>query len=304
MPSRERSSYIPSIIKESFQGISRNALISLAAGFSIIAALLILGIFLVFTANVNALTQVAEDNLEIQIFLKEGISQEQKDNLYQTLLDDPLVSSIIFESKEEALENFTESLNDYNGLLSEYDSSNNPLPESYIVKAYNTDDLIELRDLANSFTEEVEYVKYEENYISSLTSFTSFVNIFSFILLIVMSLIALFLIYNTIRLTVANRKKEIEIMKYIGATDTFIQLPFVLEGTFLGIISAIISVLLVCMVYYYLIGYLNGSIFFTFRDAIVTPGSILFVVFLCFIAYGIIIGSLGAIIATRKYLDV
>ncbi len=304
MPSHERSSYLPSIIRESLRSISRNKLIAVAAILSIIAALLILGLFIIFSVNISQLTEMAENNSDVKIFLKEGVTQEQKDNFYDILAEDPQVSEITYESKEQALENFSESLNEYSELLSEYAGQDNPLPDSYIVKAHNIDDLASIRDLAYEYPDVVEYVRYQESYISSITSFSNFIYYISIGLVVVMSIIAFFLIYNTIRLTVASRDKEISVMKSIGATNQYIQIPFVLEGTFIGLISAFLSVLLICLVYYYVIGYLSGSFFFTLGSAIVSPENIIFVILISFILYGMLIGSIGAALATRKYLEV
>lgn len=304
MPSRERSSYFSSILKETAQSLSRNTLISIAAVISIIAALIILGLFIIFTANVNKMTNAAESNSEIKIFLRDAISDEQRTNFYQILEDDDRISEITYESKEEALENFTEHLNEYSGLLSNYSGENNPLPESYIVKAYNIEDLAQIKELAEQYPDVVEYVRYRENFIDSLTNFSNFVNYLSLGLLIIMSVIALYLIYNTIRLTVSNRSKEIEIMKSVGATNEFIQIPFILEGTFIGLVASILSLLLICLVYYYGIGFLSGSLFFTVEEVIVTPGNLVLLLLISFVLYGGIIGSAGAAFATHKYLDV
>lgn len=304
MRSRERSSYFSSIIRESFQSITRNSLMSTAAAVSIIAAMLILGVFLIFSANIAKMTQTVENNLEIKVFLKEGVSEAQKEVLYQALLADPNVEDVRYESKREALDNFSNSLKDYTGLLDSYTDENNPMPESYIVKATSGDKLAEIKEAAAAHTDSVEYVKYEENFITSLMKFNNFINFFSISLMIVMSVIALFLIYNTIRLTVVNRRREIEIMKYIGATDSFIQTPFVLEGTFLGVISAVFALLLIRVVYYYLLGIVNGSVMTTLQSSFVSPGFLMWIIFGCFMVYGIIVGAAGAVIATRKYLNV
>ncbi len=304
MPSHNRPSYLPSIIKESFQSISRNTLISIAAIVSIIATLLILGIFIIFSVNVSQLTQVAEENSEIQIFLLEGVTQEQKDNLLEILENDERVSEVTYESKEEALENFSKSLNNYQELLGDYTEENNPLPESFIVKTYNIEDLAAIRDLANEYKDEVEYVRYQESFINSLSNFTQFIRILSIGLIAIMSVIAFFLIYNTIRLTVANRRKEISIMKSIGATNSYIQIPFILEGTFIGLISAFLSVLLVILVYYYVIGYLSGNLIFSTSTLFISPRNIIILILISFTLYGAIIGSIGAAFATRRYLEV
>lgn len=304
MPSRRRPSYLSGIIKESFQSITRNTLVSVAAIVSIIAALLILGIFIIFSVNVSQMTSMAQENTEIKIFLKEGISQEQKDSLFSILDDDERISSVEFESKEEALENFRESLSGYKDLLSSYTAEDNPLPESFIVKTYNIEDLAAIRDMANEYTDEVEYVRYQESFIDSLTRFSNFINYMSLGLIIVMSVISFFLIYNTIRLTVANRQKEIAIMKSIGATNSYIRIPFVLEGTFLGLISAFLSILLVILVYYYIIGFLSGNLLFSTSTLLVTPREMIILILVSFILYGAVIGSVGAAFATRRYLHV
>lgn len=304
MPSRERPSFIFSILKESYQSVTRNALISTAAALAIIAAMLVLGVFIIFSANTYTLTSFAEDNLEIRIFLKEGVSEEQKGNLYNALTENESVKSVVFESKEEALENFANELEDNSDLLDIYTEEDNPLPESFIVKANSLDELAGIRDMAEEYEDEVEYVRYQEDLFNSIRNFTTFVNVVAIFLLIVISIIAFFLIYNTIRLTVANRKTEIEIMKDVGATDTYIRTPFILTGSFLGLISAFISVLLVSILYYYVIGFVNGSLLIGFQGAYVTPQQLIAIILFSFTAYGLCIGSIGAAIATHKYLNV
>lgn len=300
---REHSSYFPSIVKESIHSITRHKLISTAAAIAIIAALLILGVFIVFTVNINHLTQVAEGNLQIRVFLRDDITDEQRSALYDILNADERISEINFESKEEALENFAESLSEYSDLLSDYSGEDNPLPESFIVSTYKVEDLAAIRDLANEYPEVVEYVRYQENFINSLTRFTNFINIFSFVVLLIMSIIALVLIYNMIRLTVANRRKEIDIMKSLGATNSFIRTPFILEGTFLGLLSAVVSYLLLITIYYYGVGFLSGSILFSIDSFFVSPNSIVILLVLSFVIYGCLLGSIGAAVATNKYLD-
>ncbi len=304
MPSREKKSYVSNILRESFQSISRNTLMSSVTIISIMAALIILGVFLVFSANIAEMTKSVEDNLEIKVFLKEGVTQEQKDALYAGLKESPYVTDITFESKSQAMDNFADSLKDYTGLLNSYNSSSNPLPESYSVKADDGEHLAAIRDLAEQYTDSVEYVKYEQNYITSLMRFNNFIKIGSVALIVIMSVISLFLIYNTIRLTVVNRRREIEIMKYIGATDAYIQTPFVLEGTFLGFFATIVSTLVIRLTYFYILGVVNGNILMSAGLSLVSPTQITWIVLLSFSIYGILIGAVGALIATRKFLDV
>ena len=96
----------------------------------------------------------------------------------------------------------------------------------------------------------------------------------SIVVLIVLSVISLFLIYNTIKLTVFARRKEIGIMKYVGATDAYIRTPFVLEGTFLGLIAAVVAVMIVRLAYYYILGMLGGSVLLPMTSALATPDQV------------------------------
>lgn len=305
MSSHEKPTYAPSILREAYQSLTRNALMTTAAAVSIVAALIILGVFILFSTNVQQLTSSVESNLEIKVFLKEGTTEEQKATIYEALKSDPNTESVRFESKAEALDNFSTQLQDYTDILGSYSDSDNPLPESYIVTAKNGDEIQSIVTAANNLQDEgVEYVKYGENYVNSLLRFNNFINIISVAMLIIMSVIALFLIYNTIRLTVVNRQREIQIMKYVGATDRYIQAPFVLEGILLGTISAVVAVLFIRLAYLYILGMVTGSVLMSIANSLISPNLVFGQLSLVFLLYGIVIGAVGAVIVTRKFLDV
>lgn len=305
MSQREKPNYLPSIMREAAQSLDRNRLMTIAAAISIVAALIILGVFILISTNIQRATKNVESNLEIKVFLKDDTTAEQKETIYQALIGDPNVDSVRFETKAEALDNFSSQLQDYTDLLDSYTGDNNPLPESYILTVKNGDDIQSVVSLANSYQDQgVEYVKYGENYVNSLLRFNHFINIVSVVILVIMSVIALFLIYNTIRLTVVNRSREIQIMKYVGATDLYIQAPFVLEGIFLGVISAAIAVLFIRLAYLYILGQVNGLVMLSISDTFIAPNEIFAQLSAVFFGYGILVGTIGSIIATRKFLDV
>lgn len=305
MSQREKPNYLPSIMREAAQSLERNRLMTIAAAISIVAALIILGVFILISTNIQRATSNVESNLEIKVFLKDDTTAEQKETIYQALIADPNVDSIRFETKAEALDNFSSQLQDYTDLLDSYTGDNNPLPESYILTVKSGDDIQSVVSLANSYQDQgVEYVKYGENYVNSLLRFNHFINIVSVVILVIMSVIALFLIYNTIRLTVVNRSREIQIMKYVGATDMYIQAPFVLEGIFLGVISAAIAVLFIRLAYLYILGQVNGLVMLSISDTFIAPNEIFAQLSAVFFGYGILVGTIGSIIATRKFLDV
>ena len=219
------------VVRDTMKSIERNNLMSAASVLSVIAALIILGIFLILTINVQEVTKDVESKLELKIFLQSEFTDTQKETIEQALEKSDLIESVSFESAEEALEKFTVSLEDYAPLLSGYNSENNPMPASFVVRVTDPDDMEEVQSLAMSFEGQgVEYVRYGQEYVEALVSFNKFTNTLSIVVLVVLSMISIFIIYNTIKLTVFARRREIGIMKYVGATNAYIRAPFILEG--------------------------------------------------------------------------
>lgn len=293
------------ILRDTVQSIQRNSLMSIAAVFSIIAALVILGIFLVLTINIHQATANVESDLEMKIFLQADYTDEQKASLEQAFKANDMIASVDFETKDQALQNFSSSLQDYSGLLSNFNAQNNPMPASFIVRVKDSDSMEDVKVFAMGYSDKgVEYVKYGEEYVKALLNFNHFANTLSIIVLIVLSVISFFLIYNTIKLTVFARRREIGIMKYVGATDAYIRMPFVLEGTFLGFIAAIIAVLVVRLAYYYILGALGGSVLLPLTASLATPDQVMGQLIFFFTIYGVVIGAAGSVFAIRKFLDV
>ena len=281
---------------------------SLASVFSITAALVILGFFLILTFNIQMMTENVESDLEVKVFLTQTCTEEAKAGVQQALENNEYVKDIVFEDKDTALKNFSNQLSSYKDLLTSFNSEDNPMPESFIVHAYKTEDLVKIKDFANEIKANspgvIEYVKYGENYVTALSSFNHFANILSVSVTIVLSVIALLLIYNTIKLTVFARRKEIGIMKYVGATNAYIRGPFILEGMFLGIIAAIVSLLALRTGYFYILGFMSGNSMISITANLATPGQVLGRLSVFFVIYGVAVGTLGSVFAIRKFLDV
>lgn len=289
-------------LRDSFQSIRRNSLMSIASIFSVVASLIILGIFLVFALNVKYITNQVEKELELKVFLKDDYSIEQKNQIELELANNEYVDNYVFESKEEALINFSEELGEYSSIFDGYEEDN-PLPESYIV---SLKDSSKIKDVYNSIStiDGVEYVNYGEKYVDALLKFNNFTNIISIVILIILSCISLFIIYNTIKLTVFARRKEIGIMKYVGATNWYIRIPFIIEGSLLGIIGAILSILFIRNGYFYLIGIIQGQAILPMNSSFAPASIILPQVSVFFIIYGLVIGALGSTFSIKKFLKV
>ncbi|WP_246798126.1 permease-like cell division protein FtsX [Alkalibacter rhizosphaerae] len=288
--------------RDTVRSIRRNSLMSIASIVSVIAALVILGIFLVIALNIQHITQNLEDELELKVFLKQEITQEQRQDLLTLMDNDTRISSYRYESKEEALKNMANSLEKYQGILQGLEQDN-PLPESYIIKIYDAEQIKEVNESMTSY-KGVDYVNYGEGYVEALMRFNRFANLLSLAVLVILTGISFFIIYNTIKLTVFSRRKEISIMKYVGATNLYIRVPFVAEGAVLGLTGAILAILVVRNLYYYLLGAAMGqfSLFGGFSFA--SPQTILPAISIYFLVYGLVVGAAGSMFSITKFLDV
>lgn len=286
--------------KDAFNSLKRNITVSSASIATVAATLFILGIFMLTLLNVNQGIVSVESQVEVKIFLKDDITAAQKTELEKKVKGVAGVTSVTFESKEKALENFKEQLGDQNQSLVDGLEKDNPMPSSYIVKVNEP----------NTITGVVEAVKGQAyvlsikdgreivNKIISITNTIKWVGSAIFLILIGVSL---FLIGNTIKIIVYSRRREIGIMKYIGATDWFIRWPFVIEGIILGVAGALIA---------------DGILFYAYKVVFakvttgllmmqLVPVSYVYTYILgLFVLAGVLIGAIGSAISIRKFLAV
>jgi len=298
-------SYTKSVIKATTQSIKRNSLMSFASVISVVAALLILGLFLIFTLNLQYITEHIEEALELKVFMTDEFNPDDAQTVISELEKNENVAAVSFESKDVALSSFSESLDDYSGLLDGYDASNNPLNDAFIVQVKDPAQMMQLKEDLEARTDlKVSYVKYGEEYVDALMSFSHFSNVFSGVVMIVLSIISFFIIYNTIKLTCFARRREIRIMKYIGASNWYVRTPFILEGTFLGVAGSVAAVLIIRTIYYYGVVYVNNSVYIPMNSSLMPPNEVMLPVFIFFLVYGVLIGVFGSIFSIRKYLEV
>lgn len=297
-------SMLKSVFRDTVQSIERNNLMSIASILSVVAALIILGIFVIFSMNLQHITQNVESAMELRIFMKKEYTEDQKTGLEKALKENEKVTGISFEGKDEALGKFSDSLDDYSGLLKGYDSNNNPMASSFIVQVQSPDQLEAVKVYAEGLSDKgVDYVKYGEEYVNTLVSFSKFTKTFSIVIMVVLSVVSLFVIYNTIKLTCFARRREIRVMKYVGATDWYIRLPFILEGTFLGCVGALVALLIIRTGYYYAIAYVTNAVSMPMNSTLVAPTIIMGPIFVFCVIYGIAIGAFGSLFSIRKFLN-
>ncbi|MBC7087578.1 MAG: ABC transporter permease [Tissierellales bacterium] len=280
----------------------RNRSMGLASVTSISAVLMILGIVLVLILSINNVvndTKLKFD--EVEVFLEDDITDFQMTTVEETAKSIPGVISIIYRSKEQALELMKQDWGEDAYLLEDLET--NPLPNSYIIKVQ---DLELAENLVNSIKtlDGVEEVKYYKDIIDRLLTFANYIRIGGMIIIAVLVFVSIFIISNTIKLTVSSRKREINIMKYVGATNSYIRGPFIIEGVLFGLFGAVISIFIVYYAYSYLYANMNESFYNMFTFYLISPESILSDIAIIFLTIGAGIGAMGSILSLKKFLNV
>ena len=294
-------------ISDAFKSLKRNRTISIASIATVLTTLFIFGAFLLTALNVkNGVTDV-QDKVEVKVFLKDDVTQEQKDAVEAKLKTIQGVKGVEFESKDEAFAKM-EGSSDYNKeILAVYSKENNPLPASYIVRLEGPEVASNIESAMKTdnkkYMDGVEDVGNDEELIGTINSFVKVINTVGLVLGIVFVGVSLFLIVNTIKITVYSRRREVGIMKFVGATDWFIRWPFVIEGVIIGLVGGILSTLLLFAGYNFLYGKIVSSSSL-YMPQFVQPMYVLTTMSWQFILAGIVIGAIGSIIALRKFLDV
>ena len=254
--------------------------------------------------NVNYITKEIEQNLQVKVYINEDVAVNQKEEIRQKLVGNSAVSEVEYETKAMALDNFKETLGEKANILNGYTDKNNPLLDSYIVKTKKSEDIESVYQFAKQI-DGVYDVVYGQDVVDNLIKFDSLLQVVSLGIFAVLSVVSVFIIFNTTKLTVYARRNDITVMKYIGATDWYIRYPFLIEGCILGLLGAVIAALVIRNVYFYVIGSMGGASLSLAAGVTLAPTSMVIgKINLFFIIYGILIGTIGSGFSIRKFLNV
>ena len=293
-------------IADAFKSLKRNLTISIASAATVLTTLVVLGAFLITAVNVNMGVQDVQNKVEIKVFLNNDITTAQQSAVEAKIKSVQGVTGVEYETKAQALVNFKKQFEDDKEILEGYNETNNPLPNSFIVKLSQpevADTVQKALTPDGKLMEGINQIGNDQEMIKTITSFAHTVKWVGLILFIVLIGVSLFLIINTIKITVYSRRREIGIMKFVGATDWFIRWPFVIEGIVIGLVGSILAVGIIYGVYSWLFNSaIQGGGFYAAE--FVHPSYVLTTISWQFIGAGIIIGAVGSIISLRKFLDV
>lgn len=286
---------------EAKKNVVRNGLMSIASLFTIACCLVILGVFAILSFNVNSITAQIKDQCEVQLYINTGASEERVAQIGTEIEQVENVKEVTLFTKEETLEYAINDMFEGNEGMLEGFAEDNPFSDSY--KIVLTDIEKTGETVANlEQIADVEKVVNKQDVVNTVLSVSGGIKKFSIVMMIVLLVVAVVIISSTVKLTVFNRRKEINIMKYIGATDRFIRVPFVLEGMIIGFLGAVVAFLVVFWSYFALFKYL-GSINFNVFE-LVGIGEIAPTIAALFVIFGSLIGVVGSAVSMRKHLQV
>ncbi len=288
------------LMGEGFKNVFKNKKSTVACLAIMCATMLIFGIFFIISKNISNAVNEIEAAQAIQVFIKDDANDDQIEELGKKINAINGVNSIKFKSKEEALNQMKETLKDKQYLLEGLDI----FPASYVVK------LTDLT-LSSSVQEQIsklDYVKTitsRDDTMNTLVTIGNGIKIVTGVVLVLLILISIFIIANTIKLTVHARRKEISIMKYIGATNGFIRAPFIVEGIIIGTIASMLSVLLIGLAYNTISNkILSSSLSKVIQFNLLGFNDLFNLIIIVYLALGIGVGILGSAMSMRKYLKV
>ena len=292
-------------IGEGFSNVFKNKKSTGASLMIMCATMIIFGIFLILGENINHFVDEVESEQGISVFVKNEATQEQIDELGEKIRAIDGVNTVEFVSKNEALEQMKERFGERQDLLEGYEGENNIFTASYVVTLTDLTKSKAVQDQISTYTDVVKKINSKDEVTSTLINLANGIKIVTGVILILLVIISIFIIANTIKLTVHARRKEISIMKYVGATNNFIRWPFIVEGMIIGILASIISIVIVGFAYNFVAEKLvNAEFMQLINMSLISFSDMFSSIIFVYMLLGIGIGVLGSVISMRKYLKV
>ena len=291
-------------IRDSLKSVGRNFSLSLASITCVMITLIIVGVALVISYNVDNATKKLKKDLPIVVFISNDADSFDITSLETQIkgIENVDPDNVKYYSKADIKKDMMESKDTFKNIMESWDDEENPLQNVYNVKVIDADRISETAAAIKNLSK-VTLVKYGEGMVEQLLTAFNGIEKFSFVAVIALIVVTVFLIVNTIKLTIFSRSREISIMRLVGASNTTIKLPFVFEGMFIGIIGSIIPVISVAYGYHWVYKILGGKLLSNIIS-LLPPREIVIQISLFIVLIGAVVGMLGSASAVKKYLKV
>lgn len=296
-------------LREAGSHFTRNWTTSLGAVITIFLSLFIIGLFIVGSAMINSMIGSVQDTVKISAFISDDASDEDVEAFMEKIEGWDNVKNVEFKTKDDALEDFQSSSSDADATISALDGEN-PLPRSYTIEMNEPS---QVEEMANKIKQDSDFqqivdggnvdesVLYGQEEVARLFQFTDYIRLAALVLVALLTFVAFIFINNTIRLSITARRREIAIMRLVGASNGFIRGPFVAEGVLQALLGSLLAIGCLELVRNFLMPLIQENLKFmpfnvTMAMYLATYGSLILV--------GIVIGLFGSAIAMRRYLKV
>ena len=284
-------------IRDAFKSVVRNFSLSIASIVCVSITLFIVSVAIILSANVNNFSTNIKKDVTIIAFLEK---KSDKNTIQKELKELKNIVKVEFVSKVDAKKELSASSSQFKEWLKDWNDDDLPLKDSFKIKV---SDLKQINDTVSKIEviKGISSINYGKTTIEKMLTTFEVVNKLMYTTVIILIVVTIFLIINTIKLTIYSRKREIEIMRVVGASNFAIKFPFVVEGMVLGFIGSVIPILLTIYLYTYLYNRFQGNIYSNIIK-LMSPSSLVYTVSLILVIIGVIVGMLGSSGAVRKYL--
>ncbi|MGN1341757.1 MAG: permease-like cell division protein FtsX [Bacilli bacterium] len=295
--------------RDAIHGVFRNFSLSLASILCITITLVVVAVSLILSMNVENFSESIRKDVTVVMFLKKDTTKEDEEKIKKELesVDNIEKSTIVFKSKVESANELKKGNDIFATTVDKWTEDTNPLLDSYMFKVKDIekidDTVVAVKNL--SFTKDkINNINYGEDIVHQLIVVFNVVEKICIIAVVSLILVTAFLIANTIKLAIYSRKREIEIMRLVGASNISIKIPFILEGLFIGLIGSIVPILIVIFGYTSLFDFFGGKLFGSALASLVSPVPFIYNVSGILLVIGIVVGMIGSYQAVKKYLKI
>ena len=290
-------------VRDAAKSVIRNFSLSLASISCITITLIVVAFSLVISYNVENFTESIRKDVTMVIFLENDATKQDASRIEKAIRSTGNVEKLTFKTKQEQAKETAKENEVFSTIIGEWTDDTNPLLDSFELKLKNVDNIKETADTIKKL-KKVNNVSYGENMVNQLVTIFNVVKKVSVTAVVALIVVTAFLIANTIKLAIYARKREIEIMRLVGASNISIKIPFVIEGLFLGLLGSIIPIIVTIYGYSSLYDFFSGKLFNSPMAKLIAPSPFVYLASLLLMIIGILVGMFGSWQAVKKYLKI
>ena len=288
--------------RDAFKSVIRNFSLSLASISCISITLIIVAVSIMMTFNVNNFSKEIKEDVTIVVFINDEVEEKDMKKIEARLNQIGNVLKVTYQSKEDIKEEMSAISNEIRQILESYSEDESPLLSTFQVTVKDLKEINKTAETIKNF-DEVFAVNYGEAMVNKVIGAFDIIQKVTVVAVIALVVVTVFLVINTIKLTIFSRKREISIMRLVGASNFTIKMPFIIEGMVLGLFGSIVPIIMVIYGYFALYNHFDGQIFSPLIR-LVQPEPFIYLVALSIVLLGIVVGMIGSLRAVRKYLKI